>query len=224
MAKRKLKKEEGKKQLNVRTAKVPQKIKTLQKKMETKAGGSVRERTKKFPIREEDFEVKGKGGVKSYYTKIDLERVYRLCLLGVTDQELALTLDVHPEVIDDWKHKYPQFRQCLVRGRADADAKVVSRLYDRAMGYTHKETQLKVVSMGDGMGSTVERHIVQKHYPPSETAAMYILNNRQSKKWSGKQIVEGPDGQPISSPIVNVITSDEKIKKLMADKNEKKNT
>jgi hypothetical protein len=57
---------------------------------------------------------------------------------------------------------------------------VVLKVYERAVGYSHKAEKIMSVSQGAGLGSAVERHEYTEHYPPDPTAA---------KLWM--QIVEG---------------------------------
>lgn len=67
-----------------------------------------------------------------------------------------------------------------------ADANVADRLYQRAMGFEHDSEEIKVVSIGAGEGSEVQRVPIKKIYPPDTVAAIFWLKNRQKDKWRDK--------------------------------------
>lgn len=108
------------------------------------------------------------------------KRVYRLSLLGLTEAEIALALDVKINTLYKWKKEDPKFAKALTRGKYDADSKVAESLYRRALGFTVKETKLNVI---DG---NVEATEVDKHYPPDVRACIAWLRVRQREKWTEK--------------------------------------
>lgn len=140
---------------------------------------------------------KGKGLGGSTYGEHYPEKAYRLCLLGLTDKDLAMSFDVNPETIDNWKSKHKRFREAILAGKKDADANVAASLYQRALGYEHDDTHIVVVK------GIVKKVRMKKYYPPETTACIYWLNNRTRQNeapWSNKQSVElsGPNAGPIN--------------------------
>lgn len=115
------------------------------------------------------------------------EQAYKLCLLGHTDAELAQFFEVEETTINNWKIKHPEFFESIKNGKQIADADVAVSLYKRAVGYSHPDVEIKVVSDGQGMGSSIEKVDVVKHYPPDPTSMIFFLKNRQPKKWRDKQ-------------------------------------
>lgn len=116
------------------------------------------------------------------------EQAFKLCLLGATDESLADFFNVSIVTINAWKNK-PEtgFLKSLRAGKDDADANVAKSLYNRAMGYSHKED--KILSNS----ADPENPIIvptTKHYPPDATSAIFWLSNRQRGKWKQKQEVE----------------------------------
>lgn len=85
---------------------------------------------------------------------------YKFFLLGATVEQLADVLCVGKTTIYNWEKDHPDFRMALRGGREHADANVASRLYARAMGYSHEEEEIKVVE------GQVVRVPTVKHYPP----------------------------------------------------------
>lgn len=140
-------------------------------------------------------EIMEQGRPTKYKEEYD-KQAYKLCLLGAIDTELASFFEVAESTIYEWKTNHESFSESIKRGKELADANVASRLYERAMGFTHPDEEIKVLSLGTGMGSEIERVPVTKVYPPDTTAAIFWLKNRQPKKWRDR---------------VDVTTLDEKI-------------
>lgn len=105
----------------------------------------------------------------------------KLCRLGATDQELADFFDVAVSTINKWKIDYPDFSESLKAGKEAADAEVAHKLYRRAIGYSHKDVDIKAYE-----GTIIQTPII-KHYPPDPTSMIFWLKNRQPKKWREKQ-------------------------------------
>jgi hypothetical protein len=95
------------------------------------------------------------------------EQVIKLCKLGATDEELADFFNVAESTINLWKIKEPEFSESIKKGKIIADC---------------EEEELKVVALGNGLGSEVQRHQVIKHYPPDTAAAFIWLKNRRAWK------------------------------------------
>lgn len=167
----------------------------------------------------------GVGGAISKYTKLQLEKVYKLALLGLKNEELADYLDVDYTIFLTWLDKKhgeyrPELVEVLFQARDGADSIMADRLYQRGLGYSHTDT--KFFMDRKGQIKSVE---YTKHYPPDTQAATYWLSNKKGKLWKNKQTVEDPDGNPIQyNPVVNVITEPDKIAQLLKDKNEKEKT
>jgi len=121
----------------------------------------------------------------------ELARNY--CLLGATDKDLAAFFDVDESTINNWKLIHTEFLESLKEGKETADARVAQALYHRAIGYSHPQEEIKVVSIGDNQGSQIERVDTVKHYPPDSTSCIFWLKNRQPEKWREKPAEEGED-------------------------------
>lgn len=108
-------------------------------------------------------------------------QVYKLCLLGARDRDIADFFEVHRDTIFNWVTLYPEFAEARKRGKLAADAEVASKLYQRATGCQVKKQ--KVLSSGDIVEYTEE-------LPPETRAIEYWLNCRQRDKWSKNQKIE----------------------------------
>jgi hypothetical protein len=87
---------------------------------------------------------------------------------------------VSADTIAEWKKVHKEFSESITRGREYADANVASRLYERAMGYSHPD-----VHVSNYQGEITLTPLV-KHYPPDTQAASLWLRNRQPHKWRDK--------------------------------------
>lgn len=133
------------------------------------------------------------AGRPTDYQEEYAEQARKLCLLGHTDVELAAYFEVSEATINNWKIAHPTFLESIKSGKDQADSNVADRLYQRAMGFTHPEVDIKVVA-----GVIVQTPIT-KVYAPDPTAAIFWLKNRQKAKWRDKVETEltGKDGGPV---------------------------
>lgn len=126
------------------------------------------------------------------------EQVYKLCLLGATDADIANFFEVTETTINNWKIDYPTFFESIKRGKERADATVAESLYKRANGYEHPDVDIKMYE-----GEIIQTPLV-KHYPPDTTAAIFWLKNRKSAQWRDKQEIEHSGGVEVKSITVKV--------------------
>lgn len=124
-------------------------------------------------------------GRPSLYKKEYAEQAHKLCLLGAIDKEIGDFFGVSEQTINSWKTRYPAFREALTVGKSQADAEVATRLFQRALGYSHPEEKIFCSAQGE-----VTRVETNKHYAPDTTAAIFWLKNRQPERWRDKQEVE----------------------------------
>jgi hypothetical protein len=64
--------------------------------------------------------------------------VFKLCLLGLKDDEIAASFDISPATLNNWKIRHPEFMESLKKGKEQADAEIANSLYHRAKGYSKK--------------------------------------------------------------------------------------
>jgi hypothetical protein len=121
-----------------------------------------------------------KLGRPTVYTQELDEHARRLCLLGLTDDELAEYFGITRHGISRWDKLHPSFLSARAEGREKADAQVADSLHKRAMGYTHRAVKIMVVD------KTVVREEYIEHYPPDTNAAALWLANRQRGRWKLK--------------------------------------
>jgi hypothetical protein len=105
------------------------------------------------------------------------EQARFLCGLGAIDKDLAKFFNVSVLTVQNWRKAHPAFATAVAEGREPADENVVRSLYQRATGYSHDDTDIRVVDK-----EIIETDIV-KHYPPDTTACIFWLKNRLPELW-----------------------------------------
>lgn len=124
------------------------------------------------------------GGRKSEYKPEYVKMGYKLALMGATDKDLSAIFEVDERTIARWRKEHPEFMSALKKGKQQADAEIANKLFHRASGYSHMETDIRVID-----GEIVKTQ-VKKHYPPDTTAAIFWLKNRQPGLWRDKQEID----------------------------------
>lgn len=127
---------------------------------------------------------------------VDLAR--KFCLLGADDKDLARMFEVDERTINRWKDDHPDFCQSIKEGKEIADAEVASKLYHRALGYSHPAVKIAV----DAKTGMSEQVAYTEHYPPDTQAAMFWLKNRQKAKWRDTQLVGNDPDNPLAAVVL----------------------
>ena len=136
-----------------------------------------------------------------------IREVYRLALLGLTDQEMADVMGVTISTFNAWKHERAKFRKALQKGKDEADSHVALALFKRAVGYTVVEDHV-AVSKGVVTVTPVRRHI-----PGDVTAQIKWLQARQRGRWTEVQRheVTNTNLNIIKMDLENGLTMEEKM-------------
>ena len=137
----------------------------------------------------------GIGRPTKYKSKYD-NQVYKLCLLGAIDKEIADFFEVEEQTINNWKLEYPSFFESMRAGKSVADMNISESLYNRAQGSTiRKQSAFKVKrykQVGEKVVADEEIEIVdlEEQVPPDTLAIKYWLSNRRPKDWKEKHEVD----------------------------------
>jgi hypothetical protein len=145
------------------------------------------------------------GRPSGYDPEIHPGQANKLCLLGATDAEMAAFFGISESTLNLWKTKHPEFSEALKDGKQAADSDVARRLYERAMGYSHKAVK---IFMPAGAAEPVYADYTE-HYPPDATSMIFWLKNRQPGRWRDKVEHSGPDGGPIKLMVLESGFGDE---------------
>lgn len=146
-----------------------------------------------------------KNGRPSDYRREFDEQAEKLAKLGAIDREIADFFGISEQTLNTWKKKHPKFLESLNAGKKLADAEVASKLYHRAIGYSHPE-----VHVSNYQGAITLTPLT-KHYPPDTAAGIFWLKNRRRKvdkssvAWSDRQELTGADGGPVKTEEVSKV-------------------
>lgn len=124
-----------------------------------------------------------------------LHQVRAIAMRGIDEEQMSELFDIKRSQINKWKKQYPLFKEALEGGYTDADAAVLSAVYQSAVGYTHDEEKL---FFWDG---DVTRADTVKHYKPDMVAAKLWLTNRQREHWKDRQHTSVSGGESDTSPL-----------------------
>lgn len=125
-------------------------------------------------------------GRPSKYKAEYAEQAAKLCKLGATDMQLADFFKVALSTINLWKLEHPKFSESLRIGKEEADEQVKRALFQRAVGYSHPEDDIRAVNGEIKITSTV------KHYPPDTPALKLWLINRCPEEFRQNPEGDGP--------------------------------
>lgn len=135
---------------------------------------------KKKPVQE-----KQKIGRPTDYLPEYAQTVKGLCLLGLKDKQIADCFGIAESTLNEWKLKYPEFKESMFEGKIVADANVAITLYEIATD--------------------------PKHFQSVQAINMW-LKNRQPELWNAanKQEHTGKDGKPLMPQILVMSAADKK--------------
>lgn len=153
------------------------------------------------------------AGRPSAYPAVSKKLVYKLYLLGLSDEKVADCLDVSRETLLAWKRDYPEFRSTIKQAKEIADAEVAQAVYRRAKGCKIKATKIFYNAQED----KIVTQDYYERYPPDVNAARLWLTNRHPDKFRDKpeQELDDPKSPPVVN--VNVYAQDDKVAKLKKD-------
>ena len=107
-------------------------------------------------------------------------------------------MGISERTLNNWKQKYPEFKEALNVGKIDPDDKVERSLYERAVGYFFPTVKIFKVK---GEPPCIVRFM--EHVPPDVTAQIFYLKNRRPKIWRDRHELTGEGGAPIAITFSN---------------------
>jgi hypothetical protein len=156
-----------------------------------------------------------KAGRPTDYDEAYSDQAYKLCLLGAVDSELADFFAVTEQTINNWKKDHNGFFESIKKGKDIANANVAASMYQKAVGYSHKEDKI--------FNNNGEAMIVSttKHYPPDTQAGSLFLRNRTSVKGAiGINWRDKTEQEVVSNVHITDLSEQELDRKLQQLENE----
>lgn len=109
------------------------------------------------------------------------------CRNGADNKGLCKRIGIGLTTFKRIQKEHPEFNELLKEGKDDADLKVESSLYRRAIGYDVEETTTEVKVGDDGTAQTTVVKKTKKHIVGDTTAQIFWLKNRKPESWRDKQ-------------------------------------
>ena len=100
---------------------------------------------------------------------------------GLTDKQMAHNIGIAESTLNEWKNRFPEFKESLKRGKEVVDREVENALLKTALGFYYTEEQ---VTNSGGVVTT------KKYAKPNTTAQIFWLKNRKQVEWRDKQEIE----------------------------------
>lgn len=130
---------------------------------------------------------KSKLSLYDRYIKGNEETVKAYCRNGADNRGICKRLGIGLSTFKRIQKENPEFNELLKEGKDEADLKVESALYRRALGYSVEETVTEVKVGEDGSAQTTVVKKVKKHIAGDTTAQIFWLKNRKPNYWRDKQ-------------------------------------
>ncbi len=177
-------------------------------------------RPKKIKAIEEEVKQVGRpSSYKEHYA----QQVYKLCLLGAKDTDIASFFEVCEATINNWKIEFPDFLESIRNGKKISDMEVADALYKTTQDRIVIEQQaIKCKSVFyNEEGKRVEEEVikivdVEKTIPADFRSQSFWLKNRKSDVWRDKQEVEHSGN--VGTVNLSDLTTEELIERAKAIK------
>jgi len=134
--------------------------------------------------------VKERAKPKTDHIRRNEEKILQLYKHGAIDADVTNTLKINPETYKKYLRNNRDFYDKIWELKFEFDVEVVEEsLKKRANGFEYEEVHTEVNEDKNGQQrKSVKR--IKKFIPPDTTAMIFILKNRNSKKWRDKQEVD----------------------------------
>ncbi len=136
------------------------------------------------------------------------------CRMGATNETLAKVLGIGLTTFKRiLKEHADKMKPLLKEGKQEADFRVESELFKRAVGYDYEESETIVSVDKDGNATPAKVRKIKRHIPGDVTAQIYWLKNRKPEEWKDRNFVvhEGDKENPVVISWPEVLKETEKV-------------
>lgn len=140
-------------------------------------------RTRGRPVLPRGYRIQ-KGDIDPAHRAAFLDELRQLAMAGSTRFEMAVHFGVSIVTFNLWCQRDKDVAEAVDTPNAIADRRVEATLFQKATGYSYRSEEIKVID------NKVVRVPTITHVPPSDTAMIFWLKNRQRDKWRDQQNVE----------------------------------
>jgi len=125
---------------------------------------------------------------RGLYSDELLPVVSKYCEQGLTNNQIAKSLCIGEKTFYEWRHRYPQFAQCLMKYRGVTNEIIENAFIANCTGYGYTE------QMATAVGKVVS---VQKWKAADTRAQIHYLQNRMPERYKR-------DNEKIQTQITNI--------------------
>ena len=136
------------------------------------------------------------------------------CRAGATNETLAKSLGIGLTTFKRILKDYPEkMKELLKEGKQEADFKVESELFRRAIGYDCEESKTIVAVDEKGNATPARVEKTKRHIPGDVTAMIYWLKNRKPDAWKDRNFVvhEGDQANPVVISFPDMMKETERV-------------
>ncbi len=101
---------------------------------------------------------------------------------GLTEEQIGKNIGLSHNTFNEYKKKYPEFRDAVKKGKEVAITEIENALFKRALGYDYTEVKTYLRNDGDKVTEYTEKTV--KHQPPDVAACSILLKNKDRGNWS----------------------------------------
>ena len=96
----------------------------------------------------------------------------------LTNTQIAAKLGIHIDTFCTWQNRYPEFREAVKRGQAEANRDLVEVMKKSAKGYYVEEEETIVYLDHDKNPKSYSKVVKKRYIPPSTTTQIFLAKNR----------------------------------------------
>lgn len=157
-------------------------VKTKAKKKVAKKKANKKKTTKKVVTKVAEDK---KNGRPTDYLEEFNDSVFKLCLLGAKDKEIAEFFNCSVSTLNVWKKKYPKFMESIKAGKIDADMDIAQSLYKKAKGMVIRTSKAVKYKTGQHTEDVKVVTLGEELAPDFQSISLW-LRNRHGDKWQDK--------------------------------------
>lgn len=110
----------------------------------------------------------------------------RKWVLDINERQIADRLEITQQSLENYKKKYPELNDALVKGRQDLVIELKDSLRRKARGYFYTETKVTTKDENGKITKVIEEN---KKYAHPDTGAIHLLLKNFDKDWHNDDVV-----------------------------------
>lgn len=105
---------------------------------------------------------------------------------GLTDQEIAKTMGIHPATLYEWIQKFPEIGESIKNGRKPVIVQVEDTFFEKKLTGYFVDEEIVEVTEHPNKTKTTHRKKMKRWIPPDTTAMIFYLKCRKPQQYNDK--------------------------------------